>query len=59
MVIDVDGDVYHVERTLGHIQYQNQLILTGTSNIAGITCQISNTIGSSVIYPIIGKMLSV
>ena len=58
VVIDVDGDVYHVERP-SHNQYQNQLTLTGASNIAGITYQISNTIGLSLIYPIIGKMLSV
>ena len=36
-------------------EYQNQLI--GDFNIAGITCQVSNTIGSSQIYPIIGKII--
>ena len=60
MVIDVDRDV-HYERaqmiTLSpNTRYQNQLILNGTLNIAEITCQISNTIGSSQIYPIIGKI---
>ena len=56
VVIDVDGDVYY-ERTpfSSYIQYQNQLILIGSSIIPEITCQISNNIGSSQIYPIIGN----
>ena len=37
------------------VDYHNQLV--GNFNIAGITCQVSNTIGSSLIYPIIGKVL--
>lgn len=37
------------------IQYHSQLI--GDFNIAGITCQVANTIGSSQSYPIIGKVL--
>ena len=59
VVIDVDVDVnYEREQMISsHGQYQNQLILIGTANIAGITCQISNTIGSSQIYPIIGKII--
>ena len=56
VIIDADGDVYYAQ-FLPHIQCHNKLILTGTSNIAGITCQISNTIGSSLIYPIIGKIM--
>ena len=35
------------------LDYQNQFI--GDFNIAGITCQVSNTVGSSQIYPITGE----
>ena len=38
------------------LQYQNQLI--GDFSIAGITCQVSNTIASSQVYPVIGMILA-
>ena len=57
VVINDDEDVYErtqvIPRT-SQSEYKNQL--TGDFNIAGITCQVSNTIGSSQIYPIIGKL---
>lgn len=62
VVIDDDGGAYERAQTLifsthYYFEYQNQLIINGNLNIAGVTCQISNTIGSSQIYPIIGKIL--
>ena len=54
VVINDDEDVYERTQVISHIsrsEYKNQL--TGDFNIAGITCQVSNT---SQIYPIIGKL---
>ena len=59
VVIDDDGLYKRTQIiSLTHpnlVKYHNQLV--GNFNIAGITCQVSNTIGSSLIYPIIGKVL--
>ena len=58
-----DGDGYEREQVLifpthYHFEYHNQLIIIkDTLNTAGVTCQISNTIGSSQTYPIIGKII--
>ena len=63
MVINTDGDVYEKEQmiilsTPQAYEYHNQLIISDSAlSIAGVTCQISNTLGSSQIYPIIGKIL--
>ena len=64
MVINTDGDVYEREQMLifsifhYYFEYHNQLIIIDSAlSIAGVTCQISNTIGLSQIYPIIGKIL--
>ena len=60
VVINTDGDVYEREQMLlfssYSYEYHNQLIIVdSSSSIAGVTCQISNTIGLSQIYLIIGK----
>lgn len=60
VVINDDGGLPHEKtqrinlagRDYDRLQYQNQLI--GDFSIAGITCQVSNTIASSQVYPIIG-----
>ena len=52
VVINDDG--YKKIQIIIDGKYQNQLI--GNFDIAGITCQVSNSIGSSQIYPIIGKV---
>ena len=40
-------------------EYLNKLTsLVSDFNFAGITCQVSNSLGSSQIYPIIGKYIS-
>ena len=59
MVINTDGDVYEREQMITRpSNYHNQLIIIDSAlSIAGVTCQISNTIGLSQIYPIIGKIL--
>ena len=59
MVINTDGDVYEREQMITRSSnYHNQLIIIDSAlSIAGVTCQISNTIGLSQIYPIIGKKL--
>lgn len=64
VVINTDGDVYEREQMLifsslyYYFEYRNQLIIIdSTLSIAGVTCQISNTLGLSQIYPIIGKIL--
>ena len=59
VVINTDEDVYEREQMLifspRPYKYHNQLIIIDSAlSIAGVTCQISNTIGSSQIYPIIG-----
>jgi hypothetical protein len=60
-VIINDGGVYEREQMLlihhNDFEYHNQLtIIDSTLSIAGVTCQVSNTLGLSQIYPIIGKM---
>ena len=61
-VIINDGDGYERKQVLifpppSRFEYYNQLIIIkDTLNTAGVTCQISNTIGSSQTYPIIGKI---
>ena len=59
MVINTDGDVYEREQMITRpSNYHNQLIIIDSAlSIAGVTCQISNTIGLSQIYPIIGKII--
>ena len=59
VVINTDGDVYEREQMITRSSnYHNQLIIIDSAlSIAGVTCQISNTIGLSQIYPIIGKKL--
>ncbi len=61
VVINTDEDMYYEREQMlifdYDFLYHNQLIIIGsTSSIAGVTCQISNTIGLSLIYPIIGKI---
>jgi hypothetical protein len=60
VIINTDGDVYEREQMLiihYYFEYHNQLIIIdSTLSIAGVTCQVSNTLGLSQIYPIIGKM---
>ena len=61
VVINTDENVYEREQMLifsSLFEYHNQLIIIdSTLSIAGVTCQISNTLGLSQIYPIIGKIL--
>ena len=55
VVINDDG--YKKIQIIIDGKYQNQLI--GIFDIAGVICQVSNSIGSSQIYPIIGKKLEI